>query len=61
MNGVNTTFTLANTPVTGSEHVYLNGLLLNPGAGNDYTITTNTITMLVVPVATDALLVSYRK
>jgi hypothetical protein len=27
INGSNTTFTLANTPVSGSEHLYLNGIL----------------------------------
>lgn len=61
-NGTNPTFTLANTPVSGSEHVYLNGQLLNVGAGNDYTIATNTLTMLTgkIPVSTDVLLCSYR-
>jgi hypothetical protein len=59
MNGVNTTFGIGFNPA-GSEMLYLNGMLLNQGAGNDYTIATNVITMLVVPAATDILLVSYR-
>ena len=59
-NGVNASFTLANTPINGSEHLYLNGILLNQGAGNDYTISGLTITMLVLPVSTDTLLCSYR-
>lgn len=61
-NGVNTTFTLAHAPVAGSEELYLNGILLNVGAGNDYTISSLTITMLtgVIPVSTDVLLGSYR-
>src|SRR4029077_8041141 len=30
INGVNTTFTLANTPILNTEQVFLNGLLLEP-------------------------------
>jgi len=61
-NGTNPTFTLANTPVSGSEMLFLNGILLNVGAGNDYTISTNTLTMLTaaIPESTDVLLCSYR-
>lgn len=36
---------LSNTPVAGTERVYLNGLRLFRGSGNDYTISGNTITM----------------
>lgn len=61
IDGVNTTFTLANTPVAGSEHVYLNGLLQEDGAGNDYTISGATITYLSPPQVGDVLKVSYRK
>lgn len=60
LNGVNTTFTLANTPVAGSEEVFLNGLLQEPAAGNDYTISGATITYLTAPLATDRLRVNYR-
>lgn len=60
-NGSNPTFTLANTPTSNSEHVYLNGVLQESGSGNDYTITGATITMLNVPLAADKLVVSYRK
>ena len=59
-NGSNPTFTLAHAPTSGSEMLFLNGLLLNVGAGNDYTISTDTITMLVIPVSTDVLLATYR-
>lgn len=59
LNGVNSTYVLANTPVVGTESVYLNGQLLNAGAGNDYTISGGTITTLMVPVSTDVILVSY--
>lgn len=60
INGVNTTYTLAATPEAGSEHVYLNGVLQEPGAGNDYTIAGDTITYLSAPLTGDKILVSYR-
>lgn len=61
INGSNTSFSLANTPTAGSEHVYLNGVLQESGAGNDYTITGATITMLTAPLTGEKLRVSYRK
>lgn len=61
INSSNTTYTLANTPVAGSEHVYLNGILQESGAGNDYTIATATITYLTAPVTGDKIRVTYRK
>lgn len=61
INGSNVTFVLANTPVVGTEEVFLNGLLQEPGAGNDYTISTATITYLTAPSTGDRLRVSYRK
>lgn len=61
INGVNTSFTLANSPVFGSEHVYLNGILQESGAGNDYTISGSNITMLTAPLTGEKLRVSYRK
>lgn len=61
INGANVTFTLANTPVAGSEHVYLNGILQEVGAGNDYTISGATITYLTAPLTGEKLKASYRK
>lgn len=61
INGSNTAFTLANTPVVGSEHVYLNGQLQASGSGNDYTISGTSITYLTAPETGDVLVVSYRK
>lgn len=61
LNGSNVTFTLANTPTAGTESVYLNGSLQEPGAGNDYTIAGAVITYLTAPVATDKIRVSYFK
>jgi hypothetical protein len=61
VNGTNATFTLANTPVVGTESVFLNGILQEPGAGNDYTISGGTITYLSAPVTGDKIRVSYVK
>lgn len=61
INSSNTSYTLANTPVTGSEMVFLNGILQFPGAGNDYTISGTTITYLTAPVTGDRLCVTYIK
>ena len=61
INGATTAFTLANTPTTGSEHVYLNGQLQDVGAGNDYTISGAVITMLTAPLTGEKIRVTYRK
>lgn len=61
VNGSNTAFTLANTPIAGTEQVFLNGLLQEPGAGNDYTISGAAITYLTAPVAGDKIRVTYLK
>lgn len=61
VNGSNTTFTLANTPLVGTEAVYLNGVLQEPGAGNDYTISGATITYLTAPATGDRVRVNYFK
>lgn len=60
INGTNATFSLASTPVAGSEHVWLNGILQRSGSGNDYTISGSTITMTPAPLTGDALQVSYK-
>ena len=61
VNGSNATFTLANTPLSGTEHVFVNGVLQNPGTGNDYTISAATITFLTgaIPQTGDVVRVSY--
>jgi hypothetical protein len=60
-NGVLTTFTLPSTPVTDTEQVFVNGVLQNPGAGNDYTISGLTITFLsgAIPQTNDIVRVTY--
>jgi len=47
INGVNKTFTLSQTPIEGTEQVYLNGLLQEPGSSNDYTISGSVITFVI--------------
>jgi len=63
VDGSNVTFTLANTPITGKQIVYVNGTRQNPGAGNDYTISTATLTFLTgaIPQTGDVILVDYLK
>jgi hypothetical protein len=60
-DSVNTTYTLSFTPIVGTEEVFLNGMLQEPGVGNDYTITTSTITYSVALTPTDKMRVTYRK
>lgn len=57
MNGVNTTFTLANTPSTGKQKLYQNSTRLFVGL--DYTISGAAITMTVAPLVTDYLRCDY--
>lgn len=61
INGSNTSFSLANTPISGSESIFLNGVLQDSGAGNDYTISGSTITMLSAPLSGDKIRVNYMK
>jgi len=58
IDGENDEFVLDFDPA-GTEEVFLNGLLQCPGATEDYTISTTTITMLTIPEAGDVLLVNY--
>jgi hypothetical protein len=59
INGSNTAFNLANTPVTGSVQVYLNGVKQKPTT--DYTIATATITFVTAPSTGDYVEVIYFK
>lgn len=51
---------LANTPIAGTVRVYWNGLRADEGAGNDYTIVGNVITMAVNMKVKDKIQVDYR-
>lgn len=59
INAINTVFTIANTPITGTVRVYLNGIRQLVGGGNDYTISGTTITFIKAPVTNSTLLVDY--
>lgn len=61
INGTNATFALANTPQVSSLELYLNGQMLEPGTGNDYTISGTAITMLSAPLTSDKLRAYYIK
>lgn len=50
VNGTNPTFTLANTPIAGTEEIHIDGIQMFPGAGNDYTIAGAVITMLTTSI-----------
>lgn len=62
IDGVNAGFTLSTTPVAGSAHAYVNGVLQEAGVTADYTIAGATITFNVgaIPAAGSKILVSYR-
>lgn len=59
INSSNTAFTLASTPVVGTEAIYFNGQRLFSGAGNDYTISGTAITVLSTPITGDRLTADY--
>lgn len=63
VNGSNATFTLANAPASSGVdlELCLNGVCLEPGSGNDFTISGTTITMLLVPQTGDKLRAYYMK
>ena len=61
INSINTDFSIANDPVTGTVSVYLNGLLQTPGTGKDYTISGKDITFTKAPRTNSEILVSYAK
>jgi hypothetical protein len=59
INGSNAAFTLANTPQW--LQLLLNGVVLEVGSGNDYTISGTAITMLLIPQTGDKLRAYYAK
>ncbi len=61
VNSTNTAFTVAFAPAVSSLELFLNGQLLEPGTGNDYTITGAAITTLFVPTTGDKLRAYYTK
>lgn len=56
---INTEFTLAYTPISGSLELQLNGIIQQEGIGKDYTLSSNTITMAIAPYEDDSLIADY--
>lgn len=54
-----TVYTLANTPNPNTDQVFLNGVLQNAGAGNDYTVSGTTITFNRPVETEEVVLVNY--
>lgn len=65
LNGSNAVFTISANVISGTEEIYKNGILMNAGGTNDYTISygaTTTITFTTAPLHTpftDTILVNY--
>jgi hypothetical protein len=57
LDSSDTTYTLANTPITGTVKVYLNGQRLT--YTDDYTVATNVITFVVPPASGDIVRADY--
>lgn len=61
-DGTQTIFSVATGAEVNTEHVYLNGVLMEPGSGNDYLVTSQnpfTIQMLFIPIVGDKIRISY--
>ena len=61
VDGLNTTFTSASTPVVGTMMVFVNGQLQESGVGNDYNVSGNSITMLFALIPGDKIRLFYQK
>jgi len=59
IDGYNFMYTLSYTPVSGTEHLYLNGLLQKKGEEYDYTILGNVIYFIEPPYEDTLLACSY--
>jgi len=59
INGTNRAFSLANSPIANSVVVSINGMQLQPGQANDYTLVSKTIIFAVAPTPGDIILVDY--
>lgn len=59
VNGSTTAFTLAFTPVSGTEMVFKSGVLQDPGGANDYTISGAVVTFNTAPATGDTIRVTY--
>lgn len=60
VNGVNKVFTLTNVPKSNGEAVIVNGVRFKRG-GEDYSISQQTITMVIAPPTNSLILVDYQQ
>lgn len=60
-SGSGDTFTLTNTPKTGTLDVFVNGILQEPGTGNDYELNGTTITLAFQLGSSDKIRAHYFK
>ena len=58
-NGSTTAFTLTGTPISGTLVVFLDGVFMLSGSGNDYTQSGTTLTMNTAPLANSKLIARY--
>jgi hypothetical protein len=61
VDGVNAIFILNYEPIPQSEHVFLNGLLLDEGSDNDYVLVENKIVFNEAPPAFSKIKCTYKK
>jgi hypothetical protein len=60
IDGVNKIFKLDNTPIPGSEHVFLNGILQDSGVEFDYILDEKNIIFNEAPLENMRIICSYR-
>lgn len=58
-DGIETNFTLDNSPVANSVQVFLNGMLQEEGSGKDYTLSGTTVSFATAPESGDILIIHY--
>ena len=61
INGANVTYSLANSPLAGTLHLYVNGIHQKEGGGDDFTVAGATVTMSIAPFGGSLLLATYEK
>jgi hypothetical protein len=59
-NGVSKIFTVSASAESGTELVFLNGIILNPGNGKDYVFNQGILTLSELPGADEQVLVIFR-
>ena len=59
LTGTGTSFTLAQTPVSGTLKLYRGGSRQQLGANKDYTLSGTTITLIIAKVAEEILIADY--